>query len=326
MSIRAINWAWEQDVKPVPKLVLVKLADHANDDGRCWPSVRTIKKQTGLSRDSVLRATRYLESKGLLTVIHRTDGRLSRSNVYRLHYRVERLEERAQSSANVMQRSSSAVRPLSTESREGVVAQSGQGSSMVSPGAVAGSGPNHHIEPSIEPSVEPSIEPCVFSEDTHALSEKGQGKDIIQRAEAKRLFERLSEIVFGRPFYATQWPPDLERCLDEALPMKLADLELLTWFYRLPCDHAIFRVTQRRQSMRAVIENLDSEVQKIESALKVLASLEQKEKPLCEEDGWTPELLAAACRSYHTNEHLFTYTFMRAGCPNRHLFALWLKE
>jgi hypothetical protein len=149
---------------------------------------------------------------------------------------------------------------------------------------------------------------------------------VVQHAAAKRFLAKLSEDVFGRPLYATQWPPDLEHCLDQALPMKRTDFELLYWFYRLPCDHAIFTVTRRKQSMRTLIENLSSEVQKIESALRELASLEQKEKPLCEEDGWTPELVAEGCRRYHTNEHLFTYTFMRAGCPLRHVFAQWLKE
>ena len=36
-----MNWAWHQGIKPVPKLVLMVLADAADDQGVCWPSVIT---------------------------------------------------------------------------------------------------------------------------------------------------------------------------------------------------------------------------------------------------------------------------------------------
>ena len=37
-----MNWAWRQKLKPVPKLVLMALADAADDNGICWPSVATV--------------------------------------------------------------------------------------------------------------------------------------------------------------------------------------------------------------------------------------------------------------------------------------------
>jgi hypothetical protein len=128
MSIRAINWAWEQRVgKPSAKFVLATLADYASDDGKCWPSLRTIKIRTELSRDSVLRAIRFLKSKNLLTVIPRGDGRSALSNVYQLNYKPERLTESPEGSAKLIQGGSSTIRPSPAKSPEGVVAGSDQG-------------------------------------------------------------------------------------------------------------------------------------------------------------------------------------------------------
>lgn len=38
MSIRAMTWAWSITLPPTPKLVLMALADIADDTGLCWPS------------------------------------------------------------------------------------------------------------------------------------------------------------------------------------------------------------------------------------------------------------------------------------------------
>src|SRR5262249_25666727 len=79
MSVQAITWAFKQHVgKPSAKLVLINLADHADQDRKCWPSLRTIAARTELSRDTVIRSMRLLELKGLITVKHRREGRVSR--------------------------------------------------------------------------------------------------------------------------------------------------------------------------------------------------------------------------------------------------------
>src|SRR5262249_39642000 len=90
MSVRAIYWAFKQRVgRPSAKLVLVSLADHADADGKCWPSHRTTAARTELSRDTVIRSIRLLESEGLIRIVHRRDGRSPRSNVYYLNFEVE---------------------------------------------------------------------------------------------------------------------------------------------------------------------------------------------------------------------------------------------
>ena len=39
---------------PLRKLVLIKLADNANDQGECWPSYQNIAEQCEITRRSVM--------------------------------------------------------------------------------------------------------------------------------------------------------------------------------------------------------------------------------------------------------------------------------
>jgi len=93
MSVKWMSWAWEVEVPTSDRvgethcrIVLVKLADNANDEGICWPSLDRIAEQTGLHRASVIRAVNLLEENGLLTRRHRHDetGR-QQSNLYHLY-------------------------------------------------------------------------------------------------------------------------------------------------------------------------------------------------------------------------------------------------
>lgn len=80
-----MNWAWHQDLKPVPKLVLMALADAADDQGICWPSAATVATKVGVSTRTVRRVMQGLIRCQLLTAEprHRSDGSCS-SNRYRL--------------------------------------------------------------------------------------------------------------------------------------------------------------------------------------------------------------------------------------------------
>jgi hypothetical protein len=64
MSIKAMSWAWEQELPPTAKFILVTLCDHYNEDeGAAWMSQKTLAKRTGYNRDTVNRALRDLEEK-----------------------------------------------------------------------------------------------------------------------------------------------------------------------------------------------------------------------------------------------------------------------
>lgn len=77
MSLVAMGWAWEQEVSSGAKLVLLALADRANeDDGTCWPGLKTVARKVGLSERVVRKHVESLEGDGLLRreVRTRADG------------------------------------------------------------------------------------------------------------------------------------------------------------------------------------------------------------------------------------------------------------
>ncbi len=81
MRIAAISWAFQvQGLSPTQKLVLLALADHANEDAECWPSVHRISMRTALRERAVRSAIKALAESGLVSV-RRRDGGTSR---YRL--------------------------------------------------------------------------------------------------------------------------------------------------------------------------------------------------------------------------------------------------
>ncbi len=67
------------------KAVYMYLKDHADSEGKCWPGIRTIASELGLSQSTVKRALAELYKAELVSKEHRwrENGSLS-SNLYRL--------------------------------------------------------------------------------------------------------------------------------------------------------------------------------------------------------------------------------------------------
>ena len=85
MSIRAMNWAWEQKLVPTPKLILMAIADSANDYGECWPGIRFIASKCCVSERTVQRSIQKFEASGLISKKpHFTASGRQTSNRYRL--------------------------------------------------------------------------------------------------------------------------------------------------------------------------------------------------------------------------------------------------
>ncbi len=80
-----MNWAWHQDLTPTPKLILMALADAADDQGVCWPSVPTVAVKCRVSDRTIRRVMRTLVARRLMISDqrYRKDGSRS-SNRYRL--------------------------------------------------------------------------------------------------------------------------------------------------------------------------------------------------------------------------------------------------
>lgn len=109
---------------PLTKLVLIKLADNANDQGECWPSYRHIADQCEINRTTAIRHVEILEVCGFLRKEERFGGpKGNSSNLF--HLTIER----------------------------GVVAQNNQGSGGEQPGGSGGEQPrtSHSLEPVNEP-------------------------------------------------------------------------------------------------------------------------------------------------------------------------------
>ena len=93
MSVLCIAWAFHIDTEsPISKLVLLRLADHANADNEAWPSIASIARDTCLSERAVRCHLRKLEEAGIIARFERrmTDahGRCL-SNLYRLNVEVQ---------------------------------------------------------------------------------------------------------------------------------------------------------------------------------------------------------------------------------------------
>lgn len=80
-----MNWAWNQNLAPTPKLILMALADAADDHGTCWPSIPTVAAKCSVSDRTVQRGMQTLIASGLMISDqrYRKDGSCS-SNRYRL--------------------------------------------------------------------------------------------------------------------------------------------------------------------------------------------------------------------------------------------------
>ncbi len=86
MSNRALNWAWDCQLKAGKKILLLALADMADENDSCFPGQRRLAEMTGCSEDTVMRGLRELEALGLLTRQRRTvTGGFRTSDRFMLH-------------------------------------------------------------------------------------------------------------------------------------------------------------------------------------------------------------------------------------------------
>lgn len=84
MSIRIMTRVWESGPDNQGELlVLLALADFADDAGNCWPSIATIAKKARVQDRSAIRIVRRLESAGYLKTI--VGGGRHGCNQYRIN-------------------------------------------------------------------------------------------------------------------------------------------------------------------------------------------------------------------------------------------------
>lgn len=70
MSVRAQALVWQADIKDsTKKFILIKLADYADDEGVCWPSVESICRYTGLSERQVRKDISEMVRDGWINIL-----------------------------------------------------------------------------------------------------------------------------------------------------------------------------------------------------------------------------------------------------------------
>lgn len=85
MSLKALSIVYEATgLTPMEKLVSLALANHQDQDGRCWPSHEVLKTRCCTSKSTIIRTLKSLEKKGLVHVQRRIIDNLKAPNVYRL--------------------------------------------------------------------------------------------------------------------------------------------------------------------------------------------------------------------------------------------------
>lgn len=86
MSIKCMNWAWCQRTgSPASKVVLMKLADNADDHGYAFPSIPLIGDLCEMHPRSVQRHIRQLAGRNLLCWTNRYEAGVQSSNAYWLN-------------------------------------------------------------------------------------------------------------------------------------------------------------------------------------------------------------------------------------------------
>lgn len=92
MSLKAAHWVVHEarGLKPLERLLLLVLAEHADDRDRVWPSQDRLAHMVGTSPSTLRRCLRRLERLGLLThecqwAIDESTDTLRMTDVYQLH-------------------------------------------------------------------------------------------------------------------------------------------------------------------------------------------------------------------------------------------------
>lgn len=61
-----MTWVFDLELPPTPKLILLVLADHADDQGFCFPSTATIARRASVSERTLSRVLSKLEDQGYI--------------------------------------------------------------------------------------------------------------------------------------------------------------------------------------------------------------------------------------------------------------------
>jgi len=162
MSIGWMNHVWEHSQqKGTALLLLLAIADHANDDGLCWPSVGRLAEKARTTKRQAQRLIAELEAAGEL-VVERGDGR-GHTSIYHLKDDIQ-----GQTKGDIYDQKGDTQRAkgdICANEKSDICDQKGdilgeRVTSSAIKGDIAMS-----PDPSLEPSSDPSLEPTTPNDD-----------------------------------------------------------------------------------------------------------------------------------------------------------------
>ncbi|WP_348901609.1 helix-turn-helix domain-containing protein [Escherichia coli] len=195
---------------PLRKLVLIKLADNANDNGECWPSYQHVADQCEVSRSTVKSHIRALEEMGLLKREFRRKGELNQSNVFYLTLDNAQQIQPESGGAGAARGGAGAARGGAGAARGGAGAALGGGAGAARGGAGAALGGGAGAAPRTYHSFEPVNEPknimfehvrteCEKSPDRHEETDKAF-EEIFWRAGMRKAGKKNAASAFRTQF------------------------------------------------------------------------------------------------------------------------------
>lgn len=166
MSWQATAWALKQRTgSPGCKLMLLTLANYADDTGCCWPSQETLSHDTEQSLDSVQRYLKKLEKLGLIRKIIRPQGpgRWA-SRTYFLNLTVAEMSKPQSAAQSDDEERVALTGGLTPDAMpQGARDYAANTSGTMPHQARDHAAPLRH-EPSLDPSLNPSLEPSAATE------------------------------------------------------------------------------------------------------------------------------------------------------------------
>ncbi|SPZ52608.1 Uncharacterised protein [Serratia quinivorans] len=186
---------------PLRKLVLIKIADNANDKGECWPSYQHVADHCECSKSAVRAHIEALIKMGLITKENRLGVNNGKGNTSNLYYLTLDTPVSSESIAPCAVKKHRGMSPKST----GVCRQKAPPvpSESTAPMPSDGTRTSHSLESVIEPKEKPPIAPQTEQPAADTLGMAGEVLDFLnlkingrtpKRADTlKEICERLSE-------------------------------------------------------------------------------------------------------------------------------------
>ncbi|SST04577.1 Pyocin large subunit [Acinetobacter baumannii] len=94
MSRAATDWAWSLDLKAPQKILILSLADRADEYHCCYPSIQRLVKDTGLDKKTIGKWINIMIEDGLISDTGERKGPTKRVRVLRLNIDAEYTQKR----------------------------------------------------------------------------------------------------------------------------------------------------------------------------------------------------------------------------------------